>query len=39
MRSDPNDEAGIVLVYALVMFLAFVAAGAIAAGILVHSGL
>jgi len=27
MRSDPDDEPGIVLVYALVMFLAFVASG------------
>jgi len=39
MKSDPDDEPGIYLFYALVMFLGFVAAGVIAAGIVVHAGL
>jgi hypothetical protein len=39
MKSDPDDEPGIVLVYALVMFLAFIAAGVIAAGIMIHASL
>ena len=39
MRADPNDEPGVVLVYALVMFLAFIVASVIAAGIVIHGGL
>jgi hypothetical protein len=39
MKSDPDDEPGIYLFYALVMFFAIVAAGVIAAGIVVHVGL
>ncbi|MGA7523640.1 MAG: hypothetical protein WBW84_14400 [Acidobacteriaceae bacterium] len=39
MRSDPDDEPVIYLVYALMMFVAIIAAGVIAAGILVHVNL
>jgi hypothetical protein len=39
MKSDPDDEPGIYLVYALLMFVAFVAAGVIAAGVLARASL
>lgn len=39
MKSDPEDEPGVYLVYALAMFAAILAAGVIAAGIMVHVSL
>lgn len=36
MKSDPDDEPGIYLFYALIMFVDFIAVGVIAAGIMVH---
>jgi len=39
MKSDPDDEPGIYLFYAFIMFLAFVAAAVIAAGIMIHASL
>ena len=36
MKSDPDDEPGIYLFNALIMFVAFIAIGVIAAGIMVH---
>lgn len=37
MKSNLEDEPGIYLFYALMMFLAIIAAGVIAAGIMVHA--
>jgi hypothetical protein len=39
MKSDPDDEPGIYLVYALVMFVAIIAATVIAAGVIVRVSL
>lgn len=39
MKDDPEDEPGIYLVYALIMFVALIAASVIAAGIMVHASL
>jgi len=39
MRSDPEDEPGIYLAYAFIMFVAIIAAAVIAAGIMVHVSL
>jgi hypothetical protein len=39
MESDPEDAAGKYLLFALVMVLAFIAAGAIAAALVVHFSL
>ena len=39
MKNDPDDEPVIYLFYALIMFVAFIAAGVIAAGILAHGSL
>jgi len=36
MKSDPEDEPGIYLFYALMMLVAFIAASLIAARILIH---
>lgn len=38
MKSHPDDEPGIFVFYALVMFAAFVAAGVIAAAMVIHFG-
>ena len=39
MRSDPEDEPGIYLFYAFVMFVAIIAAAVVAAGVMVHVSL
>lgn len=39
MRSDPEDEPGIYLFYALIMFVSIIAAAVIATGSMVHAGL
>ena len=39
MRSEPEDEPGVYLFYALVMFVAIIAAAVVAAGIMVHASL
>lgn len=39
MRSDPEDEPGVYLFYALVMFVAIIAAVVVAAGIMVRGSL
>ena len=39
MNSDPEDEPGTYLLYALITVVAFIAAGAIAAAVVMHVGL
>lgn len=39
MNSDPEDEPGVYLFYAFIMFVGIIAAAVIAAGILVHVSL
>lgn len=39
MKSDPEDEPGVYLLYAFIMFVGIIAAAVIAAGILVHVNL
>jgi len=39
MRSDPEDEPGVYLLYAFIMFMAIIAAAVITAGIMVHVNL
>lgn len=39
MKSDPEDEPGVYLFYAFIMFAGIIAAAVIAAGILVHVNL
>ena len=39
MKGDPEDEPGIYLLYALIMFGGIIAAAVIAAGILVRASL
>jgi len=36
MKADPNDEPGIYFFYALIMLVLFIAAGVIAAAVLIH---
>jgi len=38
MKADPDDEPGIYLIYALTMLVVFIAAGVIAAVVLIHAG-